>query len=185
MVKRKLDGAVDESLAIKRFINATWLYITWEKSGGLHLAKLGLTTGWQVDEIWVRLKILKACCRSKIFDFPLCLAKVLHCFSSFDAFLVLFSGKHTSTRLFYTVGNFTKPYDFISIPTIHCYHNKWYCSLHTKPLYWHFSLRICDCWWYLKISCLIFNLVYPLLWYLSYTRQMLTASWGEPEHNLQ
>ena len=41
MVKRKLDGAVDESSADLR------LYITCEKSGGLHLAEPGFTAGWQ------------------------------------------------------------------------------------------------------------------------------------------
>ena len=29
-----------------------------------------------------------------VFHFLLCLAKVLHCFNNFDAFLMLFSGKH-------------------------------------------------------------------------------------------
>ena len=37
------------------------LYITCEKSGGLYLAEPGL----MADEIWARLEILKACCRSK------------------------------------------------------------------------------------------------------------------------
>ena len=56
---------------IEKFVNGTRLYITCEKSGGLHLAEPGLTAGWLTDEIWVRLKILKACCRSKnsIFRF--------------------------------------------------------------------------------------------------------------------
>ena len=45
MVKRKLDGAVDESF--KKFLNATRLYITCDKSGGLHLAEPGLMVGWQ------------------------------------------------------------------------------------------------------------------------------------------
>ena len=52
-----------------------------------------------------------------MFDFPLCLAKVLCCFSNFDALLTLFQA-NTATRLFYGVRNFAKPYDFISIPTI-------------------------------------------------------------------
>ena len=41
MVKRKLDGAV----------NPTRLYITFEKSGGLHLAEPGLMAGRLADEI--------------------------------------------------------------------------------------------------------------------------------------
>ena len=56
---------------IKRFINQTQFYITCEKSGGLHLAELGLMAGrlaFQqagslVDKIWARFKILKACYR--------------------------------------------------------------------------------------------------------------------------
>ena len=31
---------------IEKFINGTRLYITCEKSGGLHLAEPGLTAGW-------------------------------------------------------------------------------------------------------------------------------------------
>ena len=56
---------------IKKFVNGTRPYITCEKSGGLHLAEPGLTAGWQADEIWARLEILKACCRLKnlIFHF--------------------------------------------------------------------------------------------------------------------
>ena len=46
MVKRKLDGAVDESSADQKYVNWTQLYITCEKSGSLHLAEPGLTAGW-------------------------------------------------------------------------------------------------------------------------------------------
>ena len=81
---------------IEKFINGMRLYITCEKSGGLHLAEPGLTVGWQAgrltDEIWARFEILKASCRSK--NFLLCLANVLYCFSNFDAFITLFPGKH-------------------------------------------------------------------------------------------
>ena len=42
MVKRKLDGAVDESSAD---VNPARLYITSERSGGLYLVELGLTAG--------------------------------------------------------------------------------------------------------------------------------------------
>ena len=56
---------------IEKFVNWMRLYITCEKSGGLHLAEPGLTAGWLADEIWPRLEILKASCRSKnsIFRF--------------------------------------------------------------------------------------------------------------------
>ena len=47
MVKRKLDGAVDESSTDQAFVNRTQLYITCEKSGGLHLVELGLIVGRQ------------------------------------------------------------------------------------------------------------------------------------------
>ena len=92
---------------IEKFVNRKQLYATYEKSGGLLLAEPGLTAGWLAgwlaDEIWARLEILKACCRSKysIFRFVY-LAKVLHCFSNFDAFITLFQG-NISTRLFYKV----------------------------------------------------------------------------------
>ena len=46
MVKRKLDGAVDESSVDRKFVNWTRLYATCEYSGGLHLAKPGLMAGW-------------------------------------------------------------------------------------------------------------------------------------------
>ena len=68
MVKRKLGGAVDKSSADQKFVNGTRLYITCEKYGGLHLAKPSLMEGWQANEIWVRLEILKACCRSKYYS---------------------------------------------------------------------------------------------------------------------
>ena len=46
---------------IENFVNGTRLYITCEKSGGLHLAEPGLTAGWQAgrlaDKIWARLEI--------------------------------------------------------------------------------------------------------------------------------
>ena len=66
MVKRKLDGAVNKSSADQEIRRCdTTIYITWEKSGGLHLVDQGLMAGWLADEIWVRLEILKACCGSK------------------------------------------------------------------------------------------------------------------------
>ena len=62
MAKRKLDGTVDEFSAD---VNQTRLYITCEKSGGLHLEVPSLTAGSLADEIRARLEILKACFRSK------------------------------------------------------------------------------------------------------------------------
>ena len=58
--------------------------------------KLGLTAGrlpgWQADEIQVKFEILKL----GVDHFPLCLAKVKHCFSKFNAFYTLFSGKNVN-----------------------------------------------------------------------------------------
>ena len=60
---------------IEIFTNPARLYITSERSGGLHLVEPGLTAGRQAgspaDEIWAKLEILKACSRSKysIFHF--------------------------------------------------------------------------------------------------------------------
>ena len=58
---------------IEKFVNRTrlYIYVTCEKSGGLHLPEPGLMAGWlagrpsvcPADEIWARLEILKACCR--------------------------------------------------------------------------------------------------------------------------
>ena len=58
MVKRKLDGAVDESSADQDFHKLCATVITCERSGGLHL---GLTAGSLADEIWAKLEFLKAC----------------------------------------------------------------------------------------------------------------------------
>ena len=38
-------------------VNPTQLYITCEKSGGLHLVEPSLTAGRQADKIWSRLEI--------------------------------------------------------------------------------------------------------------------------------
>ena len=73
MAKRKLDGAVDKSLANQEICksNVTVGYITCEKSGGLPLAEPRLMAGRLADKIWARLEIIKACCRLKysIFRF--------------------------------------------------------------------------------------------------------------------
>ena len=62
MVKRKLDGAVDESSADRKILKRDMTVHTCEKSGGLHLAEPGLTAGWLAglqNLNWVRLEILK------------------------------------------------------------------------------------------------------------------------------
>ena len=61
MIKRKLDGAVDESSGKL----CDCIYITRANSGGLHLVKLGLMVGWQAVRQMKFGQGLKACCRSK------------------------------------------------------------------------------------------------------------------------
>ena len=51
MVKRKLDGAVDESSADHKIRKSDELYITYEKSGGLYLAEPGLIAGRQAGRL--------------------------------------------------------------------------------------------------------------------------------------
>ena len=46
MIKRKLDGVVDESLADQEI---PWLYITYGKSGGLYLTEPGVMIVRQLD----------------------------------------------------------------------------------------------------------------------------------------
>ena len=47
------------------FVNPLPLPLLCEISGALHLAQLGLTAGWQSDEIQVNFEIFKVGCRSK------------------------------------------------------------------------------------------------------------------------
>ena len=56
---------------IEIFVNPVRLYITSERSEGLHLVEPGLMAGSLADKIWARLEILKVCSRSKysIFRF--------------------------------------------------------------------------------------------------------------------
>ena len=58
-VKRKLDGAVDESSRIEKFKNPTRLYINCEKSESLYLEEYGRQ---YAKKIQASLDILKACC---------------------------------------------------------------------------------------------------------------------------
>ena len=59
---------------IKKFVNGTRLYITCEKSGGLHLAAPGLTAGWlagQPAKFGRGLKFYKFAVDQKILFFAL------------------------------------------------------------------------------------------------------------------
>ena len=90
----------------KKFVNPTQLYITCEKSGGLHQAEPSLTAGRQsvhpADEIWARLEILKAYCRSKYSIFRFVLPR--YCIVSVNLMhLYRFFQVNISTRLFYKV----------------------------------------------------------------------------------
>ena len=92
---------------IEKFENWTRLYITCGKSGGLYLAEPGLTAGWLAGWQFGRRNLGKArdfqcLLQIEIFNFSLCLAKVLHYFNNFDALQTLFK-INTATRLFYGV----------------------------------------------------------------------------------
>ena len=76
---------------IEKFENRTRLYITCGKFGGLYLAEPGLTAGWQAGRRNLGEAIDFQCLlQIEIFDFSLCLAKVLHYFNNFDALQMLF-----------------------------------------------------------------------------------------------
>ena len=49
----------------KIFVNLPPLPLLCEISGALYLTQLGLTAGWQADEIQVNFEIFKVGCRSK------------------------------------------------------------------------------------------------------------------------
>ena len=74
MIKRKLDGAVDESSADQDFrkpgATVHNLGKIWRPTPS-GTRSYGRQAGRPADEIWARLKILKACSRSKysIFRF--------------------------------------------------------------------------------------------------------------------
>ena len=110
MVKRKLDGALDKSLADRDFfVNPARLYITSERSGGLHQVESGLTADRQAvrqasslaDKIWARLEILKLAVNRNI-RFSALFSQGTAFFSNFDALLMLFQA-NTATKLFYGV----------------------------------------------------------------------------------
>ena len=89
---------------IEKFQNRTRLYITCGKSGGLYLAEPGLTAGWQFGRQNLgEARDFQCLLQIEIFDFSLCLAKVLHYFNNFDALQTLFFKINTATRLFYGV----------------------------------------------------------------------------------
>ena len=51
------------------FVNPPPLPLSCEISGALHLAQLGLTTGWQADKIQVNFEIFKISCSLKYSNF--------------------------------------------------------------------------------------------------------------------
>ena len=82
---------------IKKFVNPIRLYIIYGKSGGLHLAEPGLMAGRQAGSQAVcqmkfgrGMTFLKLAVDQNI-QFPFLFNKGT---ALFDAFLVLFSGKH-------------------------------------------------------------------------------------------
>ena len=84
---------------IEKLENRTRLYITCGKSGGLYLAKPGLTAGWLAGRQAGRRNLGEASdfqclLQIEIFNFSPCLAKVLHYFNNFDALQTLFKDKY-------------------------------------------------------------------------------------------
>ena len=80
---------------IEKFENQTRLYITCGKSGGLYLAEPGLTSGWQAGRQNLgEASDFQCLLQIEIFNFLLCLAKVLHYFNNFDALQTLFKDKY-------------------------------------------------------------------------------------------
>ena len=80
---------------IEKFENPVRLYINCEKSGGLYLVEPGLTAGWLAGRQNLgEAQDFKCLLQIEIFDFPLCLAKVLHYFNNFGALQTLFLGKY-------------------------------------------------------------------------------------------
>ena len=75
---------------IEKFENRTRLYITCGKSGGLYLAEPGLTAGWLAVWQLGEARDFQCLLQIEIFDFSLCLAKVLHYFNNLDALQTLF-----------------------------------------------------------------------------------------------
>ena len=98
MVKRKLDGAVDEFSAdweIRKSgatVHKLWKIWRPVPSGTRSYGKLaGWLAGRQnLGEVWD----FKCLLQIEIFDFLLCLTKVLHYFNNFDVLQTLFSGKY-------------------------------------------------------------------------------------------
>ena len=89
-IKRKLDGAVDESSVDQDFrklgttVHKLWKIWRPARSGtGSYGRQSGSPAGQQfgrrtLGEAWIFKSLLKI----RMLDFPLCLAEVLHCFSN-------------------------------------------------------------------------------------------------------
>ena len=88
--KRNRHGAVGKLSSEQHFCKSALLC---EISGALHLAKPGLTAGWQADEIQVNFEIFKSWLYVEMFDLSLRLTKVQHHYSLTNAFQSFFSGK--------------------------------------------------------------------------------------------
>ena len=74
---------------IEKFENQTRLYITCGKSGGRN--PVLRQAGWQFGRRNVgETSDFQCLLQIEIFDFSLCLAKVLHYFNNFDALQTLF-----------------------------------------------------------------------------------------------
>ena len=77
---------------ISRFVNSMQLYISYEKYGGLHLVEPSLTAGWLSGrQNYSEVRKFKSLLQ---INFLLSVANAQHCFSKFNSFLMLFSGKY-------------------------------------------------------------------------------------------
>ena len=98
MVKRKLDGAVDKSSAdweIRKsdaIVRNLWKIWRPVPGGTRSYGRLaGWLAGWQFGRRNLgEAKDFQCLLQIEIFDFSLCLAKVLHYFNNFDALQTLF-----------------------------------------------------------------------------------------------
>ena len=93
-VKRKLDGIVDESSADweiwKSDATEHELWKIWMPVPSRTQSYDRLASRKNLGKAWYFKSLLQI----EIFDFPLCLPKVLHYFNNFDALLMFFSGKY-------------------------------------------------------------------------------------------
>ena len=111
MVKRKLDGAVDKSSAdweIRKsdaIVHNLWKIWRPVPSGTRSYGRLaGWLAGWQFGRRNLgKARDFQCLLHIEIFDFSLCLAKVLHYFNNFDALQTFFKDKYCYKAVLWSV----------------------------------------------------------------------------------